>query len=298
VNELIGVDWGTSSLRIARLDAQGRAIEEREFARGILTVAPGGFPAVFDEACGDWTETPGTLALICGMAGSRQGWRETPYAHCPAGFAQVASKLAWIEAGRIAVVPGLSCENAGVPDVMRGEETKALGAMKLLDRDDARIVMPGTHCKWARVRGGRIESFATFMTGEFYSVLHQHSILARTMAAADDGLDEDALRRGIDHAMRAGNLLNAAFSARTLSLFERLSPQAAPSYLSGLLIGEELRAQKLDELQEPLVLVGARKLTQRYGIALDHLRVPFRSMGQEATWLGLAAIAQSLEKSP
>jgi 2-dehydro-3-deoxygalactonokinase len=292
---LVGVDWGTSSLRVARLDAQGRAVEEREFPRGILTVEAGGFPLVFDQACGDWMKAPGALALVCGMAGSRQGWQEAPYAHGPAGFAEIASQLEWVEPGRIAIVPGLTCEDDSVPDVMRGEETKALGVMELLGRGDARIVMPGTHCKWVRVRAGRIESFATFMTGEFYSVLRQHSILARTMAV-EDVLDEEALRSGVDHAMQAANLLHAAFSARTLSLFARLSAQAAPSYLSGLLIGEELRAQALDGLQEPLVLVGAPKLTQRYGIALEHLGVPFQAMGQEATWRGLAAIAQSLEK--
>lgn len=298
MRQLVGVDWGTSSLRVALLDARGGAIEEREFARGILTVEAGEFPLVFEQACGDWMKMPGALALVCGMAGSRQGWLEAPYAPCPAGFTEIASQLAWIEPGRIAVVPGLTCDKAGVPDVMRGEETKALGVMALLGRGDARIVMPGTHCKWVRVRGGRIESFATFMTGEFYGVLREHSILARTMIAGDENLDEDALRRGIDHAMRAGNLLHAAFSARTLSLFDKLPPAAAPSYLSGLLIGEELRAQALDEMKDPLVLAGAPRLTQRYGIALAHLGVPFQPMGQEATWLGLAAIAQSMEKSP
>src|SRR6059058_5381974 len=159
---LVAVDWGTSSLRIARLDGTGRAIEEREFPRGILTVPAGGFRQVFDEACGDWMKERDALALICGMAGSQQGWQEAPYVACPAGFADIAAKLTWIARGRIAIVPGLTCEIEGAPDVMRGEETKALGVLQLLDAADARIVMPGTHCKWARARAGRIESFATF----------------------------------------------------------------------------------------------------------------------------------------
>jgi 2-dehydro-3-deoxygalactonokinase len=290
---IVGVDWGTSSLRVARLDGEGRALEEREFSRGILTVPPGGFRQVFDEVCGDWMKQPGALALICGMAGSQQGWKEAPYAPCPSGFADLASRLTWIEPGRIAIVPGLTCEIDGAPDVMRGEEVKALGVLKLLGTQDARIVMPGTHCKWTRARGGRIESFATFMTGEFYALLRQHSILARTLPADDGELDEAALLRGVDHSMRAANLLHATFSSRTLSLFERVARSAAPSYLSGLLIGEELRSQDLASLREPLVLVGAGKLTQRYAAALKHLGVPFRTLGQEATWLGLHAIAQT-----
>lgn len=292
---IVAVDWGTSSLRVARLDGAGRAIEEREFPRGILTVPAGGFPRVFEDACGDWMKPRDALALVCGMAGSRQGWIEAAYAPCPAGLADVAARLAWIAPGRIALVPGLSCEVDGAPDVMRGEETKAFGALKLLDAQDALIVMPGTHCKWARARGGRIESFATFMTGEFYAVLRRHSILERTLPADDGDLDEQALRRGVDHAMRAGNLLHAAFSARTLALFDRLTEAAAPSYLSGLLIGEELRSQDLASLDAPLALVGADRLTRRYAVALAHLGIPFRTLGQETTWLGLHAIAQTLE---
>ena len=292
---LVGIDWGTSSLRVARLDERGHAIEQREFPRGILTVPAGGFAQVFDEACGDWMKAPGAAALICGMAGSRQGWQEAPYAPCPAGHVEIASRLAWIERGRIALVPGLTHESAGAPDVMRGEETKALGVMKLLGVSDARIVMPGTHCKWVRVRAGRIESFTTFMTGEFYAVLRQHSILARTLPAQDGELDEAAFVRGVGYAMSAGNVLHAAFTARTLALFDRVTEAAAPSYLSGLLIGEELRSQDL-HAGDTLVLAGADKLTQRYGLALSHLGVPFRTLGQEATWLGLHAIAQSTQE--
>jgi len=296
MREVVAVDWGTSSLRVARLGADGRAIEEREFARGILTVPPGGFPQAFDEACGDWMKSPDALAVICGMAGSKQGWREAPYAPCPAGFAEIANRLTWIEPNRIAIVPGVVCEidgsPDGAPDVIRGEETKALGVLRMLRLNDARIVMPGTHCKWVRASDGCIESFATFMTGEFYAVLRQHSIFARTMPPEDGELDRGAFLRGVDHSIRRGNLLQSAFSARTLSLFDRITPEAAPSYLSGLLIGEELRTQDLMP-NEPLVLAGADKLTQRYGIALEHLGVPFRSLGQEATWLGLHAIAQS-----
>jgi 2-dehydro-3-deoxygalactonokinase len=295
VRPLVGVDWGTTSLRVARLDANGQAIEERELPRGILSVETGGFAKVFEEACGGWM-TAGALAICCGMAGSRQGWIEAPYASCPAALTDLASKLAWALPGRVAVVPGLVCEHSGVPDVMRGEETQAFGALKLLGQDAAHIVMPGTHSKWARVRRGRMESFVTFMTGEFYAILRQHSILVRTLAADNGELDEGALRRGVDYAMTCGNLLHAAFSARTLALFNELTPQAGHSYLSGLLIGEELRSRQLHASDEPLVLVGASGLVRRYGVALSHLGLAFQAMGQEATWRGLAAIAELLEK--
>jgi 2-dehydro-3-deoxygalactonokinase len=292
---LIGVDWGTSSLRVARLDEQGRVLEERSLPRGIQNVAAGEFPAVFDAACGDWMKSEGARALICGMAGSRQGWKEAPYCPCPAGLREAGARVEWVVPGRVAIVPGLSCDVHGVPDVMRGEETQIFGALELLNLSDALMVLPGTHSKWARVRGGRVESFATFMTGEFYALLRQHSILGRTMSGDDGVLDEAAFVQGIDHAQHCANLLHAAFSARTLSLFDRLPAAAAPSYLSGLVIGEELRSQNLQPAAPPVVIVGSQALTRRYELALSHRGVRSVGPGEEATWHGLWAIAQMRE---
>jgi 2-dehydro-3-deoxygalactonokinase len=295
VSGLVALDWGTSSLRAALLDGQGRVLQERSLARGILSVAAGEFPAVFDAACGDWMNAHSALALISGMAGSRQGWLEAPYCPCPAGFADVAARLAWVQAGRVAIVPGLSCERQGVPDVMRGEETQVFGALSLLEQTDGILVLPGTHSKWVAVQDGRIQGFATFMTGEFFALLRQHSIIARTLPQADGELDEAAFRRGVEHALRSGNLLHAAFSARTLSLFDRLPIAAMPSYLSGLVIGEELRSQQLGGLTAPVIVIGSPALTRRYELALQTLGVASRPVGSEASWRGLWAIAQTLE---
>ena len=166
MTSLIAIDWGTSSLRAARLADDGRVLEERALPRGILTVPAGAFPAVFDEICADWMRAPDAMALVCGMAGSRQGWVEAPYCACPAGFGDIAARLAWIAPARIAIVLGLVCESAGVPDVMRGEETQVFGALDLLGLDDATLVLPGTHSKWVRVAGGRVETIKTYMHGE------------------------------------------------------------------------------------------------------------------------------------
>jgi 2-dehydro-3-deoxygalactonokinase len=290
---LIAVDWGTSSLRAARIAADGSVLEQRASARGILTVPADGFPAVLAETCGDWLQQADSLCLVSGMAGSRQGWREAPYCPCPAGFAELARSLAWIEPGRIALVPGLSCEHDGVPDVLRGEEVQVFGAIDLLRQRDGAFVLPGTHSKWVRVADGGVQSFATFMSGEVYALLRQHSILARMMPADDDVLDEDAFTRGVRHAHDSGSLLRSAFSARTLALFDRMAAPALPSYLSGLVIGEELRMRS--DTAAEVVLIGAPALTQRYALALRALGCEARSLGAEATWRGLWALARTLE---
>ena len=289
---LIAVDWGTSSLRTARIAADGTVLEERTSSRGILTVPAGGFPDVLEQTCGDWLRD-GTLCLVSGMAGSRQGWREAPYCACPAGFAELGRSLAWIAPQRVALVPGLSCEHHGVPDVIRGEEVQVFGALSLLGLQHGVFVLPGTHSKWVQVESGAVRSFATCMTGEVYALLRQHSIIARSLPAEDGELQEDAFVRGVRHAAEAGSLLQSAFSARTLSLFDRMEAAPLASYLSGLVIGEELRAQP--QLPPEVVLIGSPALTARYALALRTRDVATRSLGSEATWRGLWSLACNLE---
>ncbi|WP_425068190.1 2-dehydro-3-deoxygalactonokinase [Reyranella sp.] len=285
---LIAVDWGTSSLRGARLDEAGRVLEEKSAPLGILNVPNGDFAGVFNSLFSDWMKPAGSVCLISGMAGSRQGWAEAPYVACPAGPEDLKRHLHWIEPGRIALVPGLSVEQGAVPDVMRGEEVQIFGALRLAGLADGLFVLPGTHSKWATVRDGQVTGFRTYMTGEVYGLLGQHSILARTLDA-EAPLDEAMFRRGVTRAAEDEGLLHNAFGVRALALFDRLSPAQSASYLSGLLIGEELRAQRLPAGRE-VVVIGAPALTARYALALGQKGATVRRFGAEATWAGLRAL--------
>ncbi|WP_416545564.1 2-dehydro-3-deoxygalactonokinase [Limnohabitans sp. DCL3] len=296
---LIAIDWGTSSLRGARLDANGHVIESREFTRGILTVPPGQFEAVFQELFGDWLQLPGALCLISGMAGSRQGWQEAPYCPCPAGFAELGQHLRWLQPGRIALVPGLSflgADTLNTPDVMRGEEVQIFGALQLAGRDNATLVLPGTHSKWVQVQGGRVTQFQTFMTGEVFALMSQHSLLGKTMDL-QGAFDEAVFLQGIEQSQQSGSVLHHLFAVRTLGLFERLSAAQLPSYLSGLLIGEELRQQAVLRHPDPVLVIGSPALCLRYTLGLQHLLIPCQSLGAEATWAGLLALASSCAPS-
>ena len=306
---LVAIDWGSSALRGARLDRQGRVLEQRSFARGVLTVAPGEFAAVFDTCFGDWTGPNSAYCLISGMAGSKQGWREAPYCACPAGFDGLAAELTWIDMGEqrapVAIVPGLSCQHAcalpglpAIPDVMRGEEVQIFGAMQLTGLRDGLFVLPGTHSKWAQVVDGRVTGFRTYMSGEVFALLSQHSILARTLEAGAPP-DEAAFALGVQRAGQPGGLLHHAFGARTLSLFSRMGGAALASYLSGLVIGEELSAQALSAGTE-VVVIGAPGLTERYAQALTLHGVRARTLDDQATWAGLLALSTALphKKTP
>lgn len=291
---LVAVDWGTTSLRAALLQA-GQVVAERESAQGILAVPAGGFPQVLQALCSDWLALPQALCLISGMAGSAQGWALAPYCPCPAGFADIARHLHWLEPGRIALVPGLSCEHAHAPDVMRGEEVQIMGALALSGRRSARMVLPGTHSKWVQVEDAQVRSFQTFMTGEVFAALRSHTILARTLpeVTASAELDATAFSQAVAQSLQAGNLLHQVFGTRTLALMNRASPQALLSHLSGLLIGEELRAQAFEKGEEVLI-IGSPALQQRYQLALAVCQVQSQCWGAQATWHGLQAIAATL----
>ena len=254
---LIGLDWGTTTLRVYGFSAAGEAYLHAESPHGILSVPDGRFEACMRSAAGELLDAAAdTPILASGMIGSRQGWCEAPYARCPAGLMTLADALALLELSdgrRIHFVPGLKFEDGdGVPDVMRGEETQILGTlgdganaiapMQPQPESPKLLVLPGTHSKWAKCRKGRIDGFMTFMTGELFGALREHTILGRL---ADDSVhDAQCFARGVNYAQLEtpgrGGLLKRVFSTRTLGLFERLPPSGAAAYLSGLLIGTEI----------------------------------------------------------
>ncbi|MEI7785975.1 MAG: 2-dehydro-3-deoxygalactonokinase [Betaproteobacteria bacterium] len=298
---LIAVDWGSSSLRAVLMDRQGEILQRRQFEQGVLQVPPGRFEQVFEQHLGDWLADSQALCLISGMAGSRQGWREAPYCPCPAGFADLIPRLLWLRP-KLALVPGLHatylCPEgqtaAGQDDVMRGEEIQIFGALALAGLSQAELILPGTHSKWVAVREGRVQRFHTFMTGELYALLSQHSILARTLTPTSE-LDEPVFLAAVRLAQQGPGLLAHVFGTRTSALFERLRPEQQASHLSGLLIGEELRAITTHcSASSPLLLVGSAHLTQRYRLALGHLGRACSAIHEEATWAGHLALARSL----
>jgi 2-dehydro-3-deoxygalactonokinase len=279
---IIAVDWGTSALRAALVESDGAVVRRAESPHGIMNVPGGDFAGALAALVAGWPSLP---VLAAGMIGSRQGWREVPYAPCPAGLDEIAAGLAEAAPG-VFIVPGLARTGAdGVPDVMRGEETQALGA----GIADGVIVLPGTHSKWVRLERGRIAWFATFMTGEVFAVLSSHSILGRLMEGAAS--DEAAFERGLACGRAEGSaLLHDLFSVRTLGLFGAIPPPALRSYLSGMLIGAEIAAALRAAGEAPRAIVGAPALAARYRRA-HGAEAPVVD-AETATVRGLLAIAR------
>lgn len=289
---MIGVDWGTSSFRAYRMAADGRVIDRTSSPTGILFVESGRFAEVLRRAILPWTNAGERRVLLSGMIGSRQGWVEAPYLACPAGTSDLAGATIPVpyDGAEVRLVPGLTFEDSGVPEVMRGEETQIIGALADFGAGGV-ACMPGSHSKWVRVEDGRITGFSTFMTGEAFAAFSGHTILGRMMKA-DAPADPEALRRGLARSADDGGLLRHLFGVRTLGLFGRLSETSAASYLSGLLLGHEVRAALAAAPDAgPVVLIGDTKLCALYADAITFCGSVVRIAKGEAAPAGLARIA-------
>ncbi|WLH34135.1 2-dehydro-3-deoxygalactonokinase [Pseudomonas sp. FP2196] len=315
--QLIALDWGTTSLRAYKLAAGGVVLEQRALSSGIMQLpktprvingreCADGFELAFDEACGDWLDAQPDLPVIaCGMVGSAQGWREAAYCETPANVANLGNSLQTVvslRGTRVHIVPGV-IQRSRLPNVMRGEETQVLGVLQNLPAEagsDLLIGLPGSHSKWVEVVDGRITHFDTFMTGEVFAVLSDHSILGRTQQQGAT-FDGQAFDRGVQVALSADGelgVLSTLFSARTLGLTGELSPTAQADYLSGLMIGHELAAlatvqrHRRNSVHLPsIVLIGNAQLCARYSRALDACGFAKVTLAEQATERGLWQLA-------
>lgn len=263
---MIAVDWGTSSFRAFRLAADGAIVARVQGPDGILAVQDRDFASVLRRHIGAWIEDGERQVLLSGMVGSRQGWVEASYAPCPAGAAEIAAALVRVpfEGAEVLLVPGLSDhDEGGVPEVMRGEETQIVGVIDYLA--DGLACLPGSHSKWARIGGGRILGFRTFFSGEAFAAMRSATILGRMMQ--DGETDPAAFARGLSRSAEAGHLLHHLFGVRTLGLFGQLAESESASYLSGLLIGHEVRAAM--ETGARVHLIGAPALCGLYARAIE-----------------------------
>ncbi|WP_248794911.1 2-dehydro-3-deoxygalactonokinase [Pseudomonas sp. MWU13-2105] len=317
--QLIALDWGTTSLRAYKLAAGGQVLEQRSLSSGIMQL-PGvprmiagrmcadGFELAFDEACGDWLDAQPELAVIaCGMVGSAQGWAEAAYCETPANVANLGRSLNTLRSLRgvdVHIVPGV-IQRSRLPNVMRGEETQVLGVLQGLPAgagDNLLIGLPGSHSKWVEVADGCIRHFDTFMTGEVFAVLSEHSILGRTQQRGAPFAGR-AFDRGVQVALSSeGEIgpLSTLFSARSLGLTGELSAAEQTDYLSGLLIGHELAAlasvqrhRRHSEHLPSIVLIGNAQLCARYSRALAACGFTQVSLAEQATERGLWQLAEA-----
>lgn len=289
---MIGIDWGTTSFRAYRLTDQGVIRDRKTSQRGIMAVPDGRFADTLREEIGPWLAAGERHVLLSGMIGSRQGWVEAPYLPCPAGPAEIGAALIDVafDWAQVRFVPGLSTtDRSGVPEVLRGEETQVVGALAGMGGRGL-ACLPGTHSKWVDVEGDRVTGFTTHLTGEAFAALRGHTILGRMMR---DGVATDpvAFDHGVRRSAEPGGLLHHLFGVRALALTGRLTDAQGASYLSGLLVGHEVRSALGGIVAGTVVhVIGAPDLTALYGRAIEACGGLAERLDGEAAARGLALI--------
>jgi 2-dehydro-3-deoxygalactonokinase len=295
---LIAVDWGTSRLRAWLVDSAGEAIADADSGDGIGRIE-GGHEAIFERAVAAWPRLP---AIMAGMIGSRQGWREAPYVPCPATTSSIAGGIIRFgtDGGRaIAIVPGLAVRS-GDGDVLRGEETQIAGLIAGAPTFTGTVILPGTHSKWVRVESGTIADFQTYMTGELFELLSQKSFLRHSVADTGSDLSTSpefalAVRRT---AVEGLPFVAGLFPVRARQLLADVKLADNLAYLSGLVIGGEIAAARATGRLDgggDIRIVGARSLARAYMKALEVAGFTAKTLdGDRLVLAGLADLARSI----
>jgi 2-dehydro-3-deoxygalactonokinase len=288
----IAVDWGTTNRRAYLIDPSGKRTDEFDDGKGVTSVDSGGFPDAVAEIRKRLGDKP---LLLAGMVGSNRGWIEVPYVPCPAGIDDLVRGLAW--AGeREAIVPGVCFSGNGRADVMRGEEVQLLGAAAAGTIHSTSLVChPGTHNKWSLLRHGRIETFRTVMTGELFSLLKEHSILAEFLGG--EVAANDAFRAGVSEGLEDSDLPADLFSVRANVLLGKARKEDAASFTSGLLIGTDVRIGLSEPLASEVAVMGRPDLTRLYATAIGQAgRNAVELDGEQCFLAGIVKIAEGIGK--
>ena len=290
--EWIIVDWGTTNFRAFVMNTNNQCIDTIEKKTGLLHVENRNFERVLRNNLRSWFDTyPNLPVFMAGMIGSQHGWYEVDYIHTPLkintiGDACLNLTTSW--GSNICIVPGISHHsNQDKFDVMRGEEVQILGLKKITSQQEFFAILPGTHSKHVSISNGKLTSFSTYMTGEFFALLSEHSILGKNLSQQINSTS--AFTKGVIDSCDS-NLMHSVFMARTHRLFEQLKESEIHDYISGVLIGNEIR-----DINKTCHVISSEKLGKRYSLACDTLNKPSTIVnGNDCFIAGMIAIKEHI----
>ena len=328
-NYIVSCDWGTSEFRLRLINiTEDIVVGEIISQEGVLSIHNqwaagskatslkafylqsllGQLEGLLDGLSEDCKEVP---IIISGMASSSIGIEEQPYANLPFSLDGKSTVVKFMEKNAafpfdLLLISGVR----GMNDVMRGEETQLIGIAQMVESmrlsDDAICIFPGTHSKHIKISKGQVVNFKTYITGELFQLLSTKSVLKGSVSNEHNDkvmyeMNLQSFHKGIEQSGNNSNLLNKLFSVRTNDLFDLLSHQENFFYLSGLLIGCEIRSRE----QEPsaqIILCSGNSMFLLYQLAIEKLNFGQRTifiqpeMMDKAAFVGQYQIFQSYQQ--
>lgn len=318
-NYLLGCDWGTSSFRLRLINSTdiqliGEITSQEGVANTFTAWKANGETRGISRAQFFRVQLQRQINLlakklainlddipvvISGMASSSIGMDEVPYATLPFPIDGSLASIKRLDtqadfAHDIILISGVRTEH----DVMRGEETQLIGLLALLDTlhysiGESILIFPGTHSKHIYIQNQQVVDFQTFMTGEVFNLMSHYSILKDSVESTGlIGFDEselDAFKSGINQSHHS-SILNSLFRVRTNQLFNQLTKRQNALYLSGLLIGNELKSL-VNQPTWQLILCSGNNLYELYKLAMEELYLSDRTITISADLIDKATIA-------
>jgi 2-dehydro-3-deoxygalactonokinase len=319
---LFGCDWGTSSFRLRLIntndhevveevlseegiantynlwkkDGEHRNVDKLQFFKAKIANA---ITMLSNKLDMNLANVP---IIISGMASSSLGMDDVPYATLPFPVDGSAARYRFFPSeesfpNSVTLVSGVRAEK----DVMRGEETQLVGLLSLLDKsiaaENAILIFPGTHSKHLYVAQNQLIDLQTFMTGEIFSLMVNASVLKNSVnrmhlsAFSDDNVA--AFKAGVQGSV-SSNILSSLFSVRTNELFGTLNKEQNFFYLSGLLIGAELKGLH-EKASWQLILCSGSNLFEHYKVALEALNLTERTTTIPPALIDRAAVAGQIK---
>jgi 2-dehydro-3-deoxygalactonokinase len=252
----ISVDWGTTNLRIRLVSLPTlEIIEEIKSPKGVKTINKEWLEKGGDRELhfSDFLKTqliqfnteinPTIPIVLSGMASSSIGLRELPYSVLPFESSGNTLHVELVKSDSfpyyLTIISGVQSST----DVIRGEEVQIVGLFEQEDTLKSIVfIFPGTHSKHIICEKGIVTNFRTFMTGELFEVISEHTILSSSIKNGHLNKAEwVAFEEGVLQTVKGISLLNSLFRIRTHTLFKEKTEIENSFYLSGLLIGEEIR---------------------------------------------------------
>ena len=202
------IDGGTTNLRVTLLDEKQKPVDAVKEDGGVRHTAVDGnnqYLKTTLRACIDRLLARNGLGagdvkkcVAYGMITSDMGLLEIPHVPAPASVGDLHDAMRTQTFPEIApfpihFIPGVrnfagpvDLDNFGMMDMMRGEETEAVGLFTLLEPEtSAMFILPGSHNKFVAMSAeGKILGCMTSISGELLDAMTHHTILADAVGGA------------------------------------------------------------------------------------------------------------------
>lgn len=281
----LSVDWGTTNFRLRLVErSSAKIIEELLSATGIKDLflkwrkEGGDREFVFLSFLKQQIDllhsniSKDIEIVISGMASSSIGIHELPYATLPFYMNGYGLHIKQFKHPLFSFGYKLISGVCSDSDVLRGEEVQIVGLAMKVDLSGKNIfILPGTHSKHLICENDKVIDFNTFMTGEMFQVIAEHTLLK-------DSIENPSLKPGnfaeFDEGVLRNNIglsiMNDLFKIRAWDLLGSRTSNQNYFYLSGLLIGAELSSLKSLHF-DGIILCAGENLAGFYKRALQIL---------------------------